>query len=286
MEAWRQVFEVELQRVSASLYAETGDFHAACRYALGGQGKRTRPLLALAAAEACGVDLWRLALPAAVAVEMVHTYSLVHDDLPCMDDDALRRGRPTTHTIYGDAVALLAGDALLTDAFSFLAERGASASDQRVGMVAALARAAGGSGMVYGQSLDMSWTGRSGYAADDLDAIHRNKTGQLVAASCLLGAWAAGASAEQRGRMQSFGANIGLAFQIIDDLLDDTQRIGKTPGKDKEAGKLTYLSVMTAEQARVRAQTLTAEAMHSLESFGPSAAALRELASQLLERTF
>jgi geranylgeranyl pyrophosphate synthase len=282
---WLERFEAEWQATQNRLYPETTRLHAACRYALAGQGKRIRPLLAMAAAEAVG-GAWHKALSAAMAVEFIHTYSLVHDDLPCMDDDDLRRGRATTHKVFDEATALLVGDALLTDAFQILLQTPDVPASILVELVKTLSEAAGGRGMVYGQDLDMHWTGRSGFTAQDLDAIHSNKTGALIAAACALGGLSAGASQDKADHLKTFGFKLGLAFQIIDDLLDDSETTGKSLGKDAESGKLTYLSLMPKEEARSRAERLTEEALRELRSFGDRGAVLHRLAHKLLERTY
>lgn len=286
MNLWRLHFEEKLKETAKQIYSETQTLHQACRYALEGQGKRIRPLLCLAAAEAVRPESWKEAMPAALALEMIHTYSLVHDDLPCMDDDDLRRGRPTTHKAFDTGTALLVGDALLTDAFKILAQAEEQTAQQKVAMLTLLAQAAGGKGMVYGQALDIAWTGRSDYQAEDLDAIHINKTGRLIQAACSLGGIVGGAKDEELQHLETFGSAIGLAFQIIDDLIDETGAIGKTPGKDKALGKLTYRTVMSAERAKKRAGDLTREAKESLRIFGDKAHHLHQLAAMLLERAF
>jgi geranylgeranyl pyrophosphate synthase len=243
-----------------------GQLNEVIAYVLAGRGKRVRPLLAMLAAEACGGQAEQ-ALPAALAVELVHTYSLVHDDLPCMDDDDQRRGVPTAHKAFDEPRALLAGDAMLTDAFAFLSadlvelnpEAGLSAA-VRMALVAELARAGGSGGMVLGQALDLYWTGRGGATRLDLDRIHRHKTGDLIGAACAMGAWCAGADAATAARLREFGQLIGLAFQITDDLLDEDATTGKTAGKDREAGKLTYLATMPREDAAAAAAACTRDA--------------------------
>jgi geranylgeranyl pyrophosphate synthase len=280
---WLERFEAEWLAVQDRLYPESTRLHAACRYALAGQGKRIRPLLAMAAAEAVGSD-WSSALPAAIALEFIHNYSLVHDDLPCMDDDDLRRGRATTHKVFDEATALLVGDALLTDSFQIILESPQLPATTLVELVRTLSEAAGGRGMVYGQDLDMHWTGRNGFTAADLDAIHMNKTGALIAASCALGGLAGGASMGSVQQLKSFGSKLGLAFQIIDDLLDNSSATGKSQGKDAESGKLTYLSLMSRDEASARAERLTEEALQELRTFGEQGTALRAIAVQLLQR--
>lgn len=284
LESWRTLFEERLEALQQGLYSgDDQSLHPASRYALAGQGKRVRPLLCLASAKAVGGRV-EDALHFAVALEMVHTYSLVHDDLPCMDDDELRRGRATTHVIYDEATALLAGDALLTDAFQVIAQAVHVPAELRLKAVQKLSRAAGGLGMVKGQALDMHWTGRGDFTRSDLDSIHVHKTGALIAASCVLGALSTEADKADLERLEQFGSNIGLAFQIIDDVLDETEGTGKSQGKDLDSGKLTYLRVMTREEALAHAKTLTECALAQLEPFGEKADVLRELGLSLLDR--
>lgn len=283
LNSWRETFENRFTATQNALYPDEQSLHQACRYALAGQGKRIRPLFAMAAAEAVGARPEQ-ALSVAVAAEMIHTYSLVHDDLPCMDDDDMRRGRATTHIIYDEATALLAGDALLTDAFLVISGDEELSASARTKAVSHLARAAGGRGMVKGQALDMHWTGRSDFTREDLDNIHINKTGALIAASCSIGAIAADAQAEDIHILESFGRGLGLVFQIIDDLLDGEQGTGKSLGKDAFAGKLTYLSLMSHEEAKAYAKKLTDETIAVLSPLGPKADSLRELGLALLER--
>ncbi len=280
---WLSVFESALAARQLDLYPDTGRLHSACRYALAGQGKRIRPLLAMASAEACGAD-WQTAIPAGLALEFIHTYSLVHDDLPCMDNDDLRRGRATTHKVYDEATALLVGDALLTDSFQLLFDASFLPATCQLQLVRVLSRAAGGCAMVFGQDLDMHWTARSGYTEQDLDAIHSHKTAALIAASCVMGGISAQAPEEALQALQTFGESIGLSFQIIDDLLDGSTQTGKSQGKDQQSGKLTYLSLMSREEALLRSQILTDKAMKSLDIFGGKAASLRFLADLLLQR--
>lgn len=226
---------------------------SAMRYAVLGGGKRIRPALAMASAITVGGER-RSALPAAAALEMIHTYSLIHDDLPCMDDDDLRRGQPTVHVRYGEAIAVLAGDALHTLAFETIA--GSEAPPEvRLGCVARLAAAAGPAGMVGGQVLDMEAETRTPDARG-LEAIHRGKTGALIAASLALGALAGGGSVRQADALGAFGRELGLVFQIVDDLLDEEQtsaRLGKSAGKDRAAGKATYPAIHGIEGARAEA---------------------------------
>lgn len=246
--------------------------------------KRLRPALVLLASEACG-GYDEPALPAACAVEMLHTYSLIHDDLPAMDDDDLRRGRPTCHVVHGEALAILAGDALLTRAFEVLATevRPASAAVQ---CVRELSRAAGASGMVGGQSDDLA-AERSGGSLARLEAIHRRKTAALITASVVLGGHCAQAGGEALDALRTYGRGVGLAFQIVDDLLDlsgDESRMGKRGRKDATRGKLTYPGLVGREESEARGRALVDSACAALHLFGEAADPLRELAHSILSR--
>jgi len=246
--------------------------------------KRLRPLLVLMAAEACGSDR-EAAMPAACAVEMVHTYSLIHDDLPAMDDDDLRRGRPTCHAKYGEAMGILAGDALLTRAFEILAR------DVRDATVAAaccaeLAKAAGASGMVGGQVDDLAAEFQDG-GIGQLERIHRRKTGAMFLVSLRLGALVAGADGEHLAALEVYGSKLGLAFQIADDLLDvsgDESAMGKRIGKDSDRGKLTFPALLGAAESARRARQLIDEACVALAIFGANASQLDALARFVVER--
>lgn len=258
---------------------------AAMRHSVMGGGKRLRPVLALMAAEACGGDP-AAALPAACALELVHTYSLVHDDLPAMDDDDLRRGRPTCHKAFDEATAILAGDALATLAFELIA-REVRPAEAAVECVRALAEAAGPDGMVGGQMADLEAEGRSDGTPSALEAIHRRKTGALLRAALRLGAAVAEATPDQVRALDAYGRAVGLAFQIVDDLLDvqgDEAKMGKRVGKDSDHGKWTYPGLLGIEASRAKARALAAEAVAALEPLGPGAERLRALAWDLLNR--
>jgi geranylgeranyl diphosphate synthase type II len=260
----------------------------AMRYAVFGGGKRLRPVLALAACEAFGGDL-TAALAPSCALELVHTYSLVHDDLPAMDDDDLRRGRPTTHKAFGDAAAILAGDALLTLAFEILATRpdGPDAAWRRAEAVAIVARGAGHDGMVGGQIGDLEAEGR-GSSRERLDWIHRHKTGALFAAAAELGALHAGASAAERASMARFGHALGLAFQVQDDVLDrtaDADALGKTPGKDERSGKATYPALLGLEASRAEAARLADLASEAIPESARVRDRLVDIARSVVDRT-
>jgi geranylgeranyl diphosphate synthase type II len=281
----RKLVDRALDRWLPSEKTKPASLHRAMRYAVFAGGKRLRPILCLAAAEACGGKI-SAALPVACAVECIHTYSLVHDDLPCMDDDELRRGRPTTHKVFGEAVAVLAGDALLTVAFEILAGSRKTKRYSSGDLVAELAKAAGSLFLVGGQVADMEAENRSA-KPEELVFIHRGKTAAMIAASLRLGAMSANATPTQVKALGQFGENLGLAFQIIDDILDITQtseQLGKSAGKDAAAGKATYPAVFGLEKSRRKAGRLTKAAHKALDPFGKKSDFLRALADQLLGR--
>jgi geranylgeranyl diphosphate synthase, type II len=262
--------------------------HETMRYAVFGGGKRLRPLLAVAACESLGGRLEDVIAPAA-ALEMIHTYSLVHDDLPAMDDDDLRRGRPTVHKAFGEAEAILAGDALLTFAFEVLAThpRGDDAAGRRAEAVAVVAGRAGASGMVGGQWADLE-AERTAPEPARLEWIHTHKTGALLAASAALGAIHAGASAADRAAFARFGGALGLAFQIADDILDRTATaadLGKTPGKDEKSGKATYPALLGVEASRREAERLVGAAQDCLPASVGDRTILDALARYAVDRT-
>ncbi|UCH53533.1 MAG: (2E,6E)-farnesyl diphosphate synthase [Pseudomonadota bacterium] len=263
--------------------------HEAMRYATLDGGKRVRACLVYATGEALGVRLDLLDAPAS-AIELIHAYSLVHDDLPCMDNDDLRRGKPTCHRAYDEATALLVGDALQTLAFELLANDPtfAVSAEQRVKAVAALAAAAGASGMAGGQAIDLAAVGRQ-ITIENLQDMHARKTGALIRAAVMLGALACErATAKQIAALDGYGRAIGLAFQIVDDILDvegDTASLGKTAGADKARGKPTYPAVLGLEQAKERASELHAEALASLRPLGDNGAFLAGMAGFIIERT-
>ena len=261
--------------------------HKAMRYSLFAGGKRLRPVLTLAAAEACGGTV-SAATPAACAVECIHTYSLIHDDLPCMDDDDLRRGRPTSHKVFGEGVAVLAGDALLTVAFAILAQAAPTPRYSTAALIGELASASGSQWLIGGQVADLEGEGQklSGAA---LQYIHRCKTAALLTASIRLGAMSAHATPARLAALTDFGQALGLAFQVIDDILDVTQtteKLGKTAGKDVAATKATYPAIFGLAHSRREAQRLTAAAHAALKPFGKNAATLRALADYLLARDY
>ncbi len=255
----------------------------AIRHSLLAPGKRLRPQLVLIAAEACGCD-YRRAMPAACAVEMVHTYSLIHDDLPAMDDDAMRRGRPTCHIVFGEAMAILAGDALLAQAFETLART--EPADVAGRCCAELAFAAGPTMLVGGQVDDIA-AEQHGGGISELERIHRRKTGAMIRVSLRLGGLVGGADEEQLAALGEYGEKLGLAFQIVDDWLDvrgEEAAMGKRLRKDSEHGKLTFPRLLGAEESRRRAESLVAAACERIKGFGPRASTLEALARYVLER--
>jgi len=263
--------------------------HEAMRYAVLDGGKRVRPLLAFAAGELVGAETARVDV-AAASVELIHAYSLVHDDMPCMDDDVLRRGKPTCHKQYDEATALLVGDALQTLAFQLLAEhRLNDDASRQLEMVRLLATASGSRGMAGGQAIDLASVGKS-LTLPELEFMHIHKTGALIRAAILLGAYCGSRlEAAQMDRLDRFGKLIGLAFQVVDDVLDceaDTATLGKTAGKDADNDKPTYVSLLGIQGARDMAQRLHREALESLAGFGDSAQRLRELADFIVLRKF
>jgi len=259
--------------------------HKAMRYSLFAGGKRMRPAVCLAAAEACG-GKEENAMPLACAVECIHTYSLVHDDLPAMDDDDYRRGKLTNHKVFGEGIAILAGDALLTQAFEIAAKCKGWPRYSHQKIIMELTSAAGSLQLIAGQVADLEGEGKK-LSASELRYIHERKTSALLCCSTRLGGMSANCSAEQLRALTAFGYNVGLAFQIIDDILDITQtseQLGKTAGKDTAAQKATYPSIVGLEKSRKIAKELTAKAFASLKIFRGKAQALEALATHLLHR--
>jgi farnesyl diphosphate synthase len=260
--------------------------HEAMRYATFAGGKRLRPFLVLNSAKLFGVDPARAAR-AGAAIEVLHTYSLVHDDLPCMDDDDLRRGRPTTHIAYDEMTAVLAGDALLTLAFEILAHPDTHTSGEvRSALVLRLAEAGGANGMIGGQMIDMQ-AAQSAFGADEVILLQRLKTGALFEFSCEAGAILGEAGIEHRDRLRAFARDMGLVFQITDDLLDVTstaEKTGKAVGKDKDQGKATLVSILGIDGARAEAEKLARRAAATLSGYGSAASDLAELPLYLLDR--
>jgi farnesyl diphosphate synthase len=278
--------EQTLDRVLPKPHGLHGRIHEAMRYATFAGGKRLRPFLVLQSAGLFKVNPVH-ALRTAAAIEVLHTYSLVHDDLPCMDDDDLRRGRPTTHIAFDEATAVLAGDALLTVAFEILShEETHPSADVRCRLVARLAEAAGSNGMIGGQMIDMR-APDSHFGADEVILLQRLKTGQLFEFSCEAGAILAQAGAGRQEKLRGYARDMGLVFQITDDLLDVTstsEKTGKAVGKDQDRGKATLVSILGIEGARAEAAKIAARAVASLAEYGQEADALRALLPFLLAR--
>jgi len=282
---WAARTEATLERLLPDPAIEPSRLHAAMRHATLGGGKRMRPLLVYAAGTALGAGEALLDAPAA-AVELVHAYSLVHDDLPAMDDDDLRRGRPTVHVAFDEATAILAGDALQTLAFSALAAADAPAQ-LRIDWVRTLAGASGVTGMCGGQALDIDATGQS-QALPQLERMHALKTGALIHAAMRMGALAADADAGTLAQLDRFAAALGLAFQVRDDLLDieaSSEQLGKTAGKDAAQAKSTYPALLGMEGARAKLEDLAAAMRDALAPFGDRAAALAALGELAVRRS-
>jgi geranylgeranyl diphosphate synthase type II len=261
--------------------------HKAMRYSLFAGGKRLRPILCLAAAEACGGKIEH-ALPLACAMECIHTYSLVHDDLPSMDNDDFRRGRATCHEVFGDGIAVLAGDALLTIAFEVVSCARPTRRYDMPTLLREVAVAAGSRKLIAGQVADLEAEGKRTTRAE-LRYIHENKTSAILATSVRLGAMSANAEPKQLSAITRFGRALGLAFQVIDDILDVTQtteKLGKSAGKDIAARKATYPAVLGLEKSRVEAKHLTRNAHNALSVFGAKGEILHALANYLLEREY
>lgn len=274
--------EAALERFLPSTATAPMRLHEAMRYASLGGGKRVRPLLCHAAGEAFGADPARLDAPAC-AVELIHAYSLVHDDLPCMDDDVLRRGKPTCHVEYDEATALLVGDALQTLAFHILAEHGGTAP-----MIALLAQASGSRGMAGGQAIDLAAVGKA-LTVEELEFMHIHKTGALIRGAVLLGAQVGGADDKALFQLSHFAGRLGLLFQVVDDILDaeaNTATLGKTAGKDAAQNKPTYVSLLGLADAKRKAAELRVEAKEALGTLGLRARRLIELTDYIVDRKF
>lgn len=264
------------------------ELYESMKYSLTAGGKKLRPILVLAAAEACGGDPQK-AMPVACALEMIHTYSLIHDDLPAMDNDDYRRGRLTNHKVYGEAIAILAGDGLLTMAFNLLARAAREEkidANMMIEIIDEIAYAAGAAGMIGGQVADLAAENKT-IQPDELKYIHAHKTGALYRASLRSGAIIAGATEEQLEALTRYGEFLGLAFQITDDILDlegDSEKLGKLTGSDLKKQKSTYPSLFGLDNSKVMASEAVAKAIGYLDSFGEKASVLRGIAGYLLER--
>jgi geranylgeranyl diphosphate synthase type II len=286
-----KVVEDTLEKLMLQAVGPFENHIQAMRYSLFVGGKRIRPILCLAAGEAVAksANTEKNLLPVACALECIHTYSLIHDDLPAMDDDDLRRGKPTNHTLFGEAGAILAGDSLLTWAFDLLSSptNGALTPEQRLMIIQIIARAAGPQGMVGGQALDIA-SENSDFPFETLQTIHKNKTGVLITCSVQAGAIGAGADRGQTEKLISFGNNIGLAFQIVDDLLNvtsTTEQLGKAAGSDADRGKATYPAFFGIEKTRTKAKEAVERAIDSLSGFNQNADPLRAIAKYVYTRS-
>ncbi|MDQ3281538.1 MAG: polyprenyl synthetase family protein [Acidobacteriota bacterium] len=287
----RALVDATLDRHLPPASTQPAVIHEAMRYAVLGGGKRIRPILAIAAAEACGADFAPVLMHLS-ALELIHTYSLVHDDLPALDNDDLRRGRKTTHVVFGEAMGVLTGDALLTEAFAWLA-RPVGDPARQLRAMAEVATAVDSTGMIGGQVADIV-AEKSQEQSDDREAllrelqfIHRNKTGKLITASCVLGGLLGGASEEQLDALRRYGDALGLAFQIVDDLLDieeSSVTLGKTAGKDVAQGKLTWPALLGADSARAEVGRLLEVARSNADMIGGPVNSLGPIAVSICER--
>ncbi|MDZ4787337.1 MAG: farnesyl diphosphate synthase [Blastochloris sp.] len=281
----QNTFEKALDRFLPKKTTRPATIHEAMRYSLFAGGKRLRPILCLASAEALGAPL-KNALPLACAVECIHTYSLIHDDLPCMDDDDLRRGKPTSHKVYGEGLAVLAGDGLLTIAFELITRCPGWSRYKVVDLVKELSKASGSQGLIAGQVVDLESEGKK-ISIEDLRYIHQNKTSALIASSIRLGAMSGNATPAQLKTLTQFGKSLGLAFQVIDDILDITQtseQLGKSAGKDLKVQKATYPALLGMDGAKKEAARLTRQAMSALKPLGKNGDRLRQIAEYMLAR--
>lgn len=291
LKAWlkeqQTLIDKELNRRLPRESTKPQTIHKAMRYSVFAGGKRLRPILCLAAAEACGGNLTD-ALAPACAVEVLHTYSLIHDDLPCMDDDDLRRGRPTSHKVFGEGMAVLAGDALLTEAFLLLTGTPDQKRYNTRDYLKELATAGSSKQLIGGQVLDLEGEGQS-LTKQQLVHIHKTKTAALLTAAIRLGAMSVNATPKKLEALTTFGQNLGLAFQVVDDILDVTQStevLGKTAGKDEAVDKSTYPAILGLEKSKKEAARLTRKALSSLSPLGKKSYRLEIIARYMLEREF
>lgn len=285
MEERKTLVDGALDRMLSSASIPPPRLREAMRYSVFAGGKRLRPVLCIAAAEALGADPSPF-LPAACSLELVHTYSLIHDDLPAMDDDDLRRGRPTSHRVFGEALAILAGDALLTLAFEIIARMDSVRPAARTALVERLAAGSGAAGMVGGQVLDLAAEGRE-VSAEELEEIHARKTAALIETAVSFAAVLAGADEAREGALRAYGRALGMAFQVTDDILDatgDEKKMGKKTGQDAAARKATYPALHGVEESRRIARACIDAALGALSGFDDRALPLREIARGLLDR--
>jgi len=284
----KEIIDTELNRFVDGLNSDYTRLKESILYSLNAGGKRLRPILCLASCETVGGNISQ-AVPAACALEMIHTYSLIHDDLPCMDDDSLRRGKPTNHKVFGEATAILAGDALLTDAFYLITtgsiDSGLS-SDVVIDIIRDISACAGSGGMIGGQAIDLSLQGAKQIPVDMVKQMHLLKTGALIRSSVAVGARIGGGGQNQIEALERFGTCLGLAYQIRDDLLDieGGADLGKDARSDIEKNKVTYPSVAGSDSAREKVDQLTNNALKELDIFGESATPLKEITKYLCER--
>ncbi len=283
----QKIVDEALQRYLSDEDGVPHDLHNAMHYSVFAGGKRIRPILCLAALEACGGDM-APAMPVACALELIHTYSLIHDDLPAMDNDDFRRGKPTSHKVFGEALAILAGDALLTEAFVLLsrAEKVRLAAEKRLAVIQEIASAAGAAGMVGGQALDIR-TGKISPDFEGLQCIHRLKTGALIAVAVKAGAILAGANDDKIQSLNVYGSHLGIAFQIADDILNvegDSRLMGKQTGSDVASGKVTYPTLLGLENAKTKLVEHVESAVAAIETFDSRALPLRVIARYIMER--
>ena len=283
----QKIVDEALQRYLSDEDGVPHDLHNAMHYSVFAGGKRIRPILCLAALEACGGDM-APAMPVACALELIHSYSLIHDDLPAMDNDDFRRGKPTSHKVFGEALAILAGDALLTEAFVLLsrAEKVRLAAEKRLAVIQEIASAAGAAGMVGGQALDVR-TGKISPDFEGLQCIHRLKTGALIAVAVKAGAILAGANDDKIQSLNVYGSHLGIAFQIADDILNvegDSRLMGKQTGSDVASGKVTYPTLLGLENAKTKLVEHVESAVAAIETFDSRALPLRVIARYIMER--
>jgi len=288
LEEKKDIIDSEISRFVNSLNSDFAKLKESILYSLNSGGKRLRPILCMASCEAVDADSAR-AIPVACAIEMIHTYSLIHDDLPCMDDDSLRRGKPTNHNVFGEATAILAGDALLSDAFYLISKSIIQSGIPPlvgIGIIEDISRASGSMGMIGGQALDLSLEGIEEVLIEKVAEMHSLKTGALISCSVTTGARIGGAGKEDIESFRNFGNYLGLAYQIIDDLLDieGGDELGKNIGADIKKKKVTYPSIVGIEAAKKKAEQLTDMAFAEIERFGDGALPLRLITKYLGER--